>query len=80
MELATGLLFWHSTHLFGLSLLGVVYALFGSLLLVISAIDWEWRIIPDVLSLPGCALGIMMSSTLTSVGVRLEWGEKTNVG
>jgi leader peptidase (prepilin peptidase)/N-methyltransferase len=46
---------------FGLSLPLVVYALFSSALLVVALIDLDHKIIPDVITLPGMVLGLVLS-------------------
>lgn len=46
---------------FGLSFAFGIYFAFTAALLAIIFIDWEHRIIPDVISLPGMALGLAVS-------------------
>jgi leader peptidase (prepilin peptidase)/N-methyltransferase len=46
---------------FGLSAAFVAYAIFTAALLVISFIDLDTQIIPDVISLPGIVLGLLVS-------------------
>jgi len=58
VEIATALLyFWLYVH-FGLGIRFLAYAIFLSLLLVISVIDLYHQIIPDEMSLPGILVGI----------------------
>ena len=49
---------------FGLSFEGFVYFIFISALIVITFIDIDHRIIPDVISLPGIPIGFLMASFL----------------
>jgi len=49
---------------FGLSFEGLVYFIFISALIVITFIDIDHRIIPDVISLPGIPIGFLMASFL----------------
>lgn len=46
---------------YGLSAVGAVYLVFALALLVQSVIDWRYRIIPDEITLPGMALGLIAS-------------------
>ena len=59
-----GLLLWH----FGPGWSTVIYAVLLSSLLVVTAIDLEHQIIPDVITLPGIGLGLLCASTVLSVG------------
>ena len=61
VELASGLLYVLLWLKFGLSLPLVVYALFSSALLVVALIDLDHKIIPDVITLPGMVLGLVLS-------------------
>lgn len=61
VEILTGLLFSLVFMRFGLQWISPVYWVFASLLVVISFIDLDCRIIPDVLSLPGVAIGFLLS-------------------
>ena len=53
---------------FGWELESVVYAVFFSALLVVTWIDWDHQIIPDVISLPGIVLGVLAASTVLPTG------------
>jgi leader peptidase (prepilin peptidase)/N-methyltransferase len=61
VELASGLLFAAVFYRFGLHFASAVLAMFMWALLVITFIDLDHRIIPDVISLPGTALGLACS-------------------
>ena len=52
---------------FGLSLEGLVYFVFISSLLVITFIDIDHKIIPDIISLPGIPIGLVASFALPTV-------------
>ncbi len=51
--LTVGLFYW-----FGLSLAFFIYLVFVAALIVIAFIDFDFRIVPDVISLPGIGLGL----------------------
>jgi len=61
VETLSGLLFVSVVIRFGIQPATVVLALFSWALLVITFIDLDHRIIPDVLSLPGIVLGLAYS-------------------
>ena len=61
VELLTGLLFVIAVYKFGISLLALKLIVFGCLVITISFIDLELKIIPNVLSLPGMVLGLLFS-------------------
>jgi len=63
--LAYGLIVWY----FGPGGQAVVYAALFSALLVISYIDFDHQIIPDVITLPGIGVGILAASTLLPTGL-----------
>ena len=58
VEFGTGLVAVLLFLVFGLSILFPVYFVFVSALIVISFIDLEHRIIPDVISIPGILVGL----------------------
>lgn len=62
IEVLTGLVFIAFVAAFGFSFKAGIYLLFTLALLVVSAIDWEHRIIPDEISLPGIILGLVLSA------------------
>jgi leader peptidase (prepilin peptidase)/N-methyltransferase len=61
IELAAGLLFLFLYLELGPSLLFVKYAVFTSLLLVLVMTDWQTRLLPDRVTFPGMALGLVFS-------------------
>jgi leader peptidase (prepilin peptidase)/N-methyltransferase len=61
IEAFTGLLFTAVIYYCGLSVATLVYWLFVAALVVISFIDLDHRIIPDVISLPGIVIGFVCS-------------------
>jgi len=62
VELMMGLFALALFHWFGLSFSFVVSFVFVAALIVISFIDLDVRIVPDVISLPGIALGLVFST------------------
>jgi leader peptidase (prepilin peptidase)/N-methyltransferase len=61
VELASGVLYVLLWMKFGTTILFAVYALFTSSLLIISLIDLDHKIIPNIISLPGIAIGLCLS-------------------
>lgn len=61
VEAMTGLLFVLVLYSFGLSWMTLVYWLFAAALVVITYIDLDHQIIPDVISLPGIPIGFFCS-------------------
>jgi leader peptidase (prepilin peptidase) / N-methyltransferase len=61
VEALTGLLFLFLYRSFGLTFELVVFLVFVSALVVISFIDLDFKIIPDVLSLGGLVVGFLLS-------------------
>ncbi|WP_447984785.1 prepilin peptidase [Nitrospira sp. Nam74] len=62
--LAYGLILWY----FGVGWQSVIYAALFSALLVVSYIDLDHQIIPDVITLPGIGLGVLAAVTVLPVG------------
>ena len=58
IELLTALLYVGIVTQFGLTPESLIYVVFASLLLIISGIDLDHQLIPDVLSVPGILLGV----------------------
>jgi leader peptidase (prepilin peptidase)/N-methyltransferase len=67
VELISGLVALAVFIRFGLSFEGLVYFIFISTLIVITFIDIDHRIIPDVISLPGIPIGFLASFLLSSI-------------
>lgn len=70
IELLTALLFCALVYRFGMTVETLVYIVFVSLLIIISFIDLDHRLIPDVLSAPGIGLGLLASAVLP-----ITWAE-----
>lgn len=68
VELLTGLLYLAIVARFRFSALTIVYLALGTLLIIISFIDLKEKIIPDELSLPGVAGGLILSLFLLPSG------------
>ncbi len=71
VELTTGLLAFLTVARFGLQWPALIYFTFIIALLVITFIDLDHRIIPDIISLPGIPLGFFASFVLP----RISWTE-----
>jgi leader peptidase (prepilin peptidase)/N-methyltransferase len=69
IEFMTGVFFVMLLWLFGLSIELPVYMLFVSLLIVISFIDLEFTIIPDILSIGGLIAGLAISFFRPNLGI-----------
>ncbi|MDD5543582.1 MAG: prepilin peptidase [Acidobacteriia bacterium] len=61
VELFTGLLFLFCVNLYGLSPEALKYALLGSGLIVLIFTDLKFRLLPNEITVPGMALGILFS-------------------
>lgn len=59
VELATGLLALAVVDRFGFTAAAALYFAFSAALVAITFIDLDWKIIPDVITLPGVALGLV---------------------
>lgn len=70
VELATGLLFVVCFLHFGTGIPALAGALFGSLLIVLGAIDIEYFLLPDLLTLPGIVAGLLLQPWIPGVSVR----------
>lgn len=71
VEFLTGVLFVLVLYSFGISLATPVYWLFVATLIVISFIDLDHQIIPDVISLPGIVVGFLAALVVPW----LSWGD-----
>ncbi len=58
VELATGVLALAVVDRFGLTATAALYFSFASALVAVTFIDLDWKIIPDVITLPGLAVGL----------------------
>ena len=67
VELITGILAIAILFLFGLTLEGLVYFIFISSLLVITFIDIDHKIIPDIITIPGIPIGLAASFVLPAM-------------
>ena len=61
VELATGLLFAAVVAVHGVSLASLKYLVFASLLIVVAGTDINTRLIPNMVTYPGMAMGLMLS-------------------
>ena len=61
VELLTGILFLSLYSMYGWSMDCLIFSLFASVLVVMSFIDLEFRIIPDAISLGGWAVALILS-------------------
>jgi len=67
VEVLTGMAALSVLFTFGLTLEGLVYFVFISSLLVITFIDIDHRIIPNIITLPGIPIGLVASFALPEV-------------
>jgi len=67
VELMTGIVATGLLFKFGLSLESLVYFVFISSLLVITFIDLDHQIIPDIITLPGIPMGLVASFALPTI-------------
>lgn len=68
IELANGFGWLLVVWRFGLTWPTMVYAGLVSVFLVVSWIDWDYKIIPDVITLPGILIGFLCASLLLPTG------------
>jgi leader peptidase (prepilin peptidase)/N-methyltransferase len=71
VELFVGWMAWWIFRTEGLSVQGVYLFVLSTSLLIVSAIDFEHRIIPDVISLNGIWIGILAAGLATWSGI--DW-------
>ena len=67
VELMTGIIAVDVFFMFGPTIAGTIYFIFISSLLVITFIDIDHKIIPDVISLPGIPIGLAASFVLPAM-------------
>lgn len=70
VELMNGIVAMGLLFKFGLSLESLVYFVFISSLLVITFIDLDHQIIPDIITLPGIPMGIVASFALPTISFK----------
>lgn len=68
VELLTGLAAFAIVVKYGLTIETLIYFAFISALIVVSGIDIDHKIIPDIISLPGIPIGLVASIGLPAVG------------
>lgn len=68
VELLTGLFFFGIYATYRLDILSFIYAVFFASLIVISMIDLEHKIIPDVITIPGMIAGLICSIFFLPLG------------
>ena len=69
VEFLTGILAFMLFQKYGLTLQFFIYFIFTSALLVITFIDLEHQIIPDIISLPGIAAGLIASIFIPAISI-----------
>jgi leader peptidase (prepilin peptidase)/N-methyltransferase len=70
VEAATAALFVGCVERFGVTWQAAAAALFGALLLALAAIDHEHYLLPDVITLPGLGIGLLVSLWAPWIGWR----------
>ncbi len=73
VEIFTALIFVLFYRQFGLSIKGLVYFLLSLALIVESAIDLQHEIIPDVITLPGILIGLLVSALFPALQDETMW-------
>lgn len=68
VEAANALLFVACAEVFGVSLPALIAALFCSLMIVLAAIDVEHLLLPDRITLPGIAAGVVLQPAIGWAG------------
>ena len=61
VEFLTGLIYLIICLIYGLSIQSLIYIILSSALIIIAFIDLNEQIVPDVISLPGIAIGFIIS-------------------
>jgi len=61
VELLTGLIYVIIYMIYGLSIQSLIYIILSSALIIIAFIDLNKQIVPDVISLPGIIIGLVLS-------------------
>lgn len=71
VDLSAGVAFWLLFLRFGASPSLLLYSLYSCFLIVVFLIDWQHRLILNRVTYPGIALAVLLTSTLTSVGLEM---------
>lgn len=71
VELAAGVAFWLLFLRFGASPLLLLYSLYTCFLIVVFLIDWQHRLILNRVTYPGILLAVLLTSTLTPMGLEM---------
>jgi leader peptidase (prepilin peptidase)/N-methyltransferase len=61
VEFLTGLIYLIIYLIYGLSIQSLIYIILSSALIIIAFIDLQEQIIPDIISLPGIVVGLILS-------------------
>lgn len=81
IELLTGLLFLLCLNRFLFTPHGLIAAFFCCLMVVLAMIDFDHYILPDVITLPGIAIGLMLQPWIPWVSTRdALWGAALGAG
>jgi len=67
VELLTGLIYLIIYLIYGFTIQSLIYIILSSALIIIAFIDLNEQIIPDVISLPGIAIGFILSFFVTYI-------------
>jgi leader peptidase (prepilin peptidase)/N-methyltransferase len=69
VELGTGVLFAAAVYRWGISWSALSSIIFGCAMLVLALVDYDFKILPNAITLPGIAVGVLLSL----VDPRLDW-------
>jgi len=72
-ELLAGLLYLLTYNIFGLSINTITGIILSSILLVVSFIDWEFMIIPNIIVLPFTLVGLILSTLNIALVTPAKW-------
>jgi leader peptidase (prepilin peptidase)/N-methyltransferase len=68
VEFLTGIIYIFIYLIYGLTLQSLIYIILASALIIIAFIDLNKQIIPDVISLPGIVIGLILSFFVPYIG------------
>ncbi len=71
VELVAGVAFWLLFLRFGASPSLLLYSIYSCFLIVVFLIDWQHRLILNRVTYPGILLALLLTSTLTPVGLEM---------